>query len=121
MPDITVEVAGYPETLNASFRLVRKYGTVVMFGIQEGRRELGGSTPIDTGYLLLNEPTVIPCAGTGSGNPMGHVREMVDLKARGWWDPAVLVTHRMRFDEVDRAYRMYDDREDGIIKVVMEP
>ena len=33
-PDITVEAAGYPDTLDMSFRLVKPDGTVVVFGMQ---------------------------------------------------------------------------------------
>ena len=33
-PDITVEAAGYPDTLDMAFRLVRQFGTVIIFGIQ---------------------------------------------------------------------------------------
>ncbi|MCE2463357.1 MAG: zinc-binding dehydrogenase [Dehalococcoidia bacterium] len=35
-PDITVEAAGYPDTLDMSFRLVRPDGVVVVFGMQGG-------------------------------------------------------------------------------------
>ncbi len=121
MPDITIEAAGYPDTLNDAFRLVKKFGTVVMFGIQEGSKESEGATLVNTSYLIRNEPTVIPCGASGSGDPVGHVREMVGLKARGWWDPGELVTHRMSFDEVNDAYRMYEQRDDDVIKVVMAP
>ena len=121
MPDITIEAAGYADTLDDAFRLVRKYGKVIMFGIQEGARESKGATVVNTSYLLRNEPTVIPCGASGSGDPVGHVKEMIGLKARGWWDPGELVTHRMRLDDVNDAYRMYDQRDDGVIKVVMGP
>ena len=45
---------------------------------------------------------------------------MVDLRARGWADPAELITHRVGFSEIQQAYDMYEQREDNIIKVVMD-
>lgn len=117
--DITVEAAGYPETLNAAFRLVAKFGKVIIFGIQQGAGMHGNMTPIDTQYFLANTPTIIPTAGATSGDAIGHIENMVELKARGWWDPGEMVTHRMKFHEVKKAHDMYENREDGIVKVVM--
>ena len=45
---------------------------------------------------------------------------MIELKQRGWWDPAEMITHRVGFDDVKQAYDMYTDRADGMVKVVME-
>ena len=42
------------------------------------------------------------------------------LRQRGWCDPAPLVTHQVGFSDVQQAYDMYDQREDNIIKVVMD-
>ena len=33
-PDVIVEAAGYPETFNTCFRLVRQFGTIIIFGVQ---------------------------------------------------------------------------------------
>ena len=50
---------------------------------------------------------------------MAPIRTMVDLKQRGWCDPGQMVTHRLPFEEVQRAFEMYENQDDGIIKVVM--
>jgi S-(hydroxymethyl)glutathione dehydrogenase/alcohol dehydrogenase len=44
---------------------------------------------------------------------------MVNLKQRGIIDPGTLVTHRLTFEELQRAYDMYENHEDGVIKVVI--
>ena len=117
MADITVEAAGYPDTLNASLRLVAKGGKVIIFGVQEGLP--GHMTPVDTQFIIQNSPTIIPTVGARSPDPVAHIQSMVELKGRGWWDPGEMVTHRMRFDEVQTAYDKYENREDSMIKVVM--
>ena len=38
----------------------------------------------------------------------------------GLGDPAELITHRVGFSDMQNAYDMYEQREDGIIKVVMD-
>ena len=121
MPDITVEAAGYPDTLNAAFRLVARMGRVVIFGNQPGAGLPGSTTPVETRYFLQNAPTIIPSAAAYSSDPIGHIKNMVDLKARGWWDPGEMTTHRMKFDDVKKAYDVFENREDNVIKVALVP
>jgi threonine dehydrogenase-like Zn-dependent dehydrogenase len=35
-------------------------------------------------------------------------------------DPGVIVTHRIRFEDIAKAYYMYDKKEDGMVKVFAE-
>lgn len=115
--DITVEAAGYPDTLEAALRLVKNLGKTIIFGIQGG--VAGYRTPIDTSLLLRKAPTIIPTQGATSGDPITHIENMIELKERGWWDPGEMATHMMKFDDVQQAYDMYEQREDNIIKSVM--
>ncbi|MBM3934523.1 MAG: zinc-binding dehydrogenase [SAR202 cluster bacterium] len=117
MPDIVVEAAGYPETLNASIRLVGKFGRIMMFGVQEGGA--GHHIKVDTHPLMNNEATIIPAAAARSGDPIGHIETMIQLRRRGWWDPAEMITHHMKFNDIQKAFEMYERREDNMIKVVM--
>ena len=115
-PDITVEAAGYPDTLDQCFRLVRQFGTVVVFGIQTGN-----VVPVDTSAWMDQQPTIIPTNSSRSGDPMGSIKRMVALRERGWIDPGRLVTHRLGFDlaDVSKAYELYDQRPEGVLKVVI--
>ena len=119
MAEISVEAAGYPDTLNASLRLVAKFGKVIIFGIQGGLA--GDTTPLDTMNFFRSTPTIIPTVGAASGDAITHIENMIELKARGWWDPGEMLTHRMKFDEVTQAYDMYENREDNMIKVTLTP
>jgi L-iditol 2-dehydrogenase len=115
-PDVTVEAAGYPDTLDAVFRLVRQFGTVVIFGVQGG-----DIVPVDTRTWMDNQPTIIPTTGARSGDPITHIKNMVALKERGRVDPGRMVTHLLNFDveDVNKAYQMYEQRLDNVLKVVM--
>jgi len=109
--DIVVEAAGSPQAFNDCFRLVRKYGTIIMFASQDSPH----SVMLEDQMLILRQqPTLIGTAGGGSGIP-----DMVSLRERGWMDPGVLVTHRWSFNDVQKAYDMYDQHTDNVIKVVM--
>lgn len=117
LADIAVEASGFPDGLNAAIRSATKHGKVIIFGIQAGPR--GKLTEIDTQYFLRNAPTIIPTSGAGSGDPIGHIDRMIELKKRRWWDPGEMKTHEIGFSAVNEAYDKYENYEDEIIKIVM--
>ena len=114
-PDVVVEAAGYPDTFNMCFRLVRQFGTIIVFGIASE-----DWVPVEYHWLMDKQPRMIPTTGARSGDPISHIREIVSLRDRGWCDPAGLITHRMGLSDVQTAYDMYEQRTDEIIKVVMD-
>ncbi len=114
--EISVEAAGYPDTLNNVFKHVSKFGRCIIFGLIGGVEEM---TPLNFGQFFMNTPTIVPTVGAASGDAVGHIERMVELKERGWWDPGEMVTHRMAFDDVKAAYDMYENREDQMVKAVM--
>ncbi|MCH7493338.1 zinc-binding dehydrogenase [bacterium] len=112
--DVVVEAAGFPETFNMAIRLVRQYGTMMAFGIQPTP-----VIPIEHELMMTRQPTIIPSQGGHIPEPMAPIRAMVDMKKRGLIDPGKLVTHHLPFEELQKAYDMYEAHEDGVIKVVM--
>ena len=115
--EISVEAAGYPDTLEAALRHVAKRGKVIIFGIQEGVR--GDKTPLNTSLLMQANAAIIPTVGAQSGDAVSHIENMIALRERGWWDPGEMLTHRVSFNDVDAAYKMYDNRDDNVVKVSM--
>jgi threonine dehydrogenase-like Zn-dependent dehydrogenase len=95
-------------------KLVRQFGTAIIFGVQTD-----DFIPLEHNWLMEKQPRIIPTTGARSGNPIAHIQEIVALRERGWCDPAKLITHRLGFSEVQKAYDMYDQRQDNVIKVVM--
>ena len=116
--DISVEAAGYPDSLNNAFKHVnQRGGKVIIFGIQGADGD--GTVPLVFRGLFREGITVIPTQGATSGDAITHIRTMVELRERGWWDPGDMVTHEMAFGEVKRAYDMYENIADNVVKVVM--
>ena len=113
-PDVVVEAAGYPDTFNMCFRLVRQFGTIIIFGVQTDQW-----VSLEHHWLLDKQPRMIPTTGARSGDPISHIREIIGLRERGWCDPGKLITHRMGLSDVQTAYDMYEQRLDNVIKVVM--
>ena len=120
-PDIVVEAAGYSDTLNAALKLVKRFGIVLMFGIQQRSREHGFVVPMEYKDFRRSNARLIAAAAGHTNDVRGHIELMIELKRRGWWDPGELITHRMRFEDAQAAYDMYADHGGQVIKVVMEP
>lgn len=112
--DVVVEAAGYPDSFNTALRLVKQFGQVMVFGIQV--EEL---IPVEHNLLMERQPQLIPTTGGRLREPMAPIKTMVELKRRGWCDPGQMLTHRLPFEEVQRAFELYEGQQDGIIKVVM--
>ena len=111
---MVVEAAGYPDSFNTALRLVAQFGKVMVFGIQGDE-----FIPVEHNLLMERQPELIPTTGGRLREPMAPIRTMVDLKHRGWCNPGEMLTHRLPFEEVQRAFEMYENQEDGIVKVVM--
>jgi threonine dehydrogenase-like Zn-dependent dehydrogenase len=57
----------------------------------------------------------------GQTHMMRYMTPLLDLVAKGEIDPSFVITHRLRLDDAPQAYRMFRDKEDDCIKVVMKP
>ena len=76
----------------------------------------------------VNEPLKIPLEPFGYGmsdkqvygglNRGGRERQrrILRLMEHGKGDPTPMTTHEFGFDEIERAFRMMETKEDGIIK-----
>ena len=119
-PDIVIEAAGYSDTLNNALKMVKSFGTVVMFGIQQRSPEHDFVVPMEYRDFRVSNAQLISIAAGHTPDIRTHIETMIELKQRGWWNPAEMITHRLKFEEVKGAYDMYTDRGDEVVKVVME-
>ena len=46
--------------------------------------------------------------------------EILDLIGQGLIDTTPLITHRFPLSRIDEAYRLFENHEDGVIKVAVE-
>ena len=113
--DVVVEAAGTPETVNQAADLVRRFGTIVFFGLPEEE-----VFPFEFMKLARKMPTVIPTVSAASDDPTRAIKEAVSLVSQGRLDISWLVSHRVPFEEAPHAYEMYEGYQDNIVKVVME-
>jgi threonine dehydrogenase-like Zn-dependent dehydrogenase len=57
----------------------------------------------------------------GQTHMMRYMAPLMDRVARGEIDPSFVITHRLRLEDAPGAYKMFRDKRDECIKVVMKP
>ena len=112
--DVVVDASGSRDGLDTCVGLARDEGQVISFSLT-GNKPLSFNHPNWMGKNLQLNATVI----AATSQPVQEIRELVELRDRGWADPGLLKTHEMSFDQLPEAYEVYRKREDGVIKIAV--
>lgn len=89
--DVVIEATGSPSGLEASLKLVRPRGTVVLKSTHHG------SSSLDTSLIVVNEIKVV-------GSRCGRMRRAIDFLARRQVDLNYLVSERLPLEKGLRAF-----------------
>ena len=57
----------------------------------------------------------------GQTHVQKYMKPLLERIRRGDIDPSFVITHNVRLDDAPEAYRMFRDKQDQCIKVVMKP
>jgi threonine dehydrogenase-like Zn-dependent dehydrogenase len=98
--------------LRAAIHACRKGGTVSVPGVYGGFLD---KVPLGAAF---NKGLTIRMGQTHVQRYMPSLLGRID---RGEIDPSFVITHRVRLDDAPRAYKMFRDKRDECIKVVMKP
>ena len=112
-PDICIEAVGHQiDTVNDCVELVRKYGTVVSFGVPDHNvYALEYETFFRKNAVLM--ATVTP-------DWAKYLPRARDLFTATQAELSRLVTHRLPIRDAERAFRLYEQHEDGIMKALLD-
>ena len=50
-----------------------------------------------------------------------YLKPLLELIENGTIDPSFIVAHRLPLEDAPRAYRMFRDKQDSCIKIVLKP
>ena len=115
MADIAIEAAGRPETAHQVFDALRMHGTAIIFGITHDEDVF----PFDWNAMTSKLPKMIVTNSARSGNMPDTVAATVDLVSQGRLSLDHLMTHRMGWQDVGKAYELYSGKLDNSLKIVM--
>lgn len=104
--------AGAPTTINWSIDAVRKGGTVVLIAVYGPPWNLVNiGTAMNKGLNLQ----------MGQCNVKRHLPHLLAHIRAGRFDAKALITHRFPLEDAEEAYRLFDEKRDGVIKCVLIP
>jgi threonine dehydrogenase-like Zn-dependent dehydrogenase len=115
MADVAVEAAGRPETAHQVFDALRLHGTAIIFGIAHDEDVF----PFDWNAMTGKLPRMIVTNSARAGDMPDTVAATVDLVQQGRLSLQHLLTHRMGWQDVGRAYEVYSGKLENSLKVVM--
>jgi threonine dehydrogenase-like Zn-dependent dehydrogenase len=101
-----------PVALRAAIMACRSGGTISVAGVY------GGWIDKFPAGALMNRSLTIR---TGQTHVHRYLQPLLERIAKGEIDPSFVITHRMARDEAPAAYRMFRDKQDECIKVVLLP
>ena len=107
--DAVLEVAGAPETFRLAWACARPNAVVTVVALYDGPQVL----PLPDMYgknLTFKTGGVDGC----------RCGEILSLIAKGKLDTTPLITHRFPLKQIEEAYRIFENRLDGVIKVAVE-
>lgn len=115
--DIVVDATGDPAGFETCIKIVKRWGTFINFSLTGPIKE---RTSFFHQEWMRKACTIIPTQIAATAEPTKEIREMVALKDRGWVDPGKLKSHSLDFADVQKAYDMYANYTDEVIKVSMQ-
>jgi len=101
-----------PAVIRQTIMCCRKAGTVSIPGVYGGM-----SDKIPMGSLMNKGLTI----KTGQTHVHRYVPELLDHIRSGRIDPSFVVTHRIPLSEAPYGYKIFREKQDGCIKVVLDP
>jgi L-iditol 2-dehydrogenase len=112
-PDICIEAVGHQmETINDCLELVRKYGTVVAFGVPD-------HDVYALNYeIFFRKNALLMAAVTPEWTE--YLAKARDLFMANSKELSNLVTHRLPIRDAEAAFRMYERHEEGLVKAVLD-
>lgn len=108
--DVVVECAGTPDSFKIAFDSVRKGGSVSLMGMW------GEPVEVPLNDMVMNNITIF----TGLVD-CNRLEEIVQLIEAGRINTNFLITHRMRLDDILEAYRIFENKEDNVLKIAITP
>ena len=107
--DVVIEVAGSEDSFQLAWQSARPNATVSVVALYDRPQIL----PLPDMYdknLTFKTGGVDGC----------DCAEILSLIEQGMIDTTPLITHRYRLEDIEEAYRVFENREPGVIKVAID-
>ncbi len=111
MADAVVEAVGAPPAFRTAMRCTRAGGRVAVVGVYGSERY-----DLPMGMTWVRG---LDLRFSGMANIQNHWEEALSAVAQGGLDPTALITHRLRLEDAEEGYKLFQARD--AMKVVLTP
>ena len=112
--DVAIEALGTQQTFENCLRCLRPGGTLSSLGVYSGKLQL----PYQAFAAGLGDHRIVTTLCPGGKERMRRLMNMVRSKR---FDPTPLLTHSFPLDGINEGYRLFGERQDGVLKVAIRP
>ena len=112
--DVAIEALGTQQTFEACLRVLKPGGTLSSLGVYSSDLTI----PLAAFTAGLGDHTIITSLCPGGKERM---RRLMNVIMGGRVDLEPLVTHRYRLDDIEVAYELFMNQEDGFMKIAITP
>ena len=106
-----IEAVGLAETINTAAEVIKKGGTLSVVGFFPP-----GNIDFPMNTLLFKNATV-----KMGMTPQDNMRMLMGLLVDGKLDTSPLITHRMPFKEFEKAFTIFAEKQENVIKIILKP
>jgi alcohol dehydrogenase len=112
--DVAIEALGRQETFEAALRVLRPGGTLSSLGVYSTDLTI----PLDAIVAGIGDHRIVTTLCPGGKERMDRLMRTV---ASSRVDTRSLVTHRFNLEQVEKAYDLFANQRDGVLKVAITP
>jgi threonine dehydrogenase-like Zn-dependent dehydrogenase len=112
--DVAIEALGTQQTFESCLRCLRPGGTLSSLGVYSGKLQV----PYQAFAAGLGDYRIVTTLCPGGKERMRRLMSMVRSKR---FDPTPLLTHSFPLDRINEGYRLFGERQDGVLKVAVRP
>src|SRR3954454_4426769 len=112
--DVAIEALGTQTTFEDALRVLRPGGTLSSLGVYSGKLQV----PYDAFAAGIGDHRIVTTLCPGGKERM---RRLMEIIRHGRVDLTPLLTHRFALDEIEKAYELFGNRRDGVMKVAIKP
>jgi threonine dehydrogenase-like Zn-dependent dehydrogenase len=110
--DVAIEALGVQATFENALRVLTPGGTLSSVGVYSGHL----SVPLEGFHAGLGDQTIVTTLCPGGKERMGRLMRLVETQRI---DLRPLLTHTFDLDHIIDAYRLFEAREQGVLKVAV--
>jgi threonine dehydrogenase-like Zn-dependent dehydrogenase len=112
--DVAIEALGTQQTFQSALDATRPGGIVSSLGVYGGKLEV----PVESFVYGIGDKQILTTLCPGGKERM---RKLMELVRHEKLDLSPLITHHFALDDIEEAYELFGNQQDGVVKVALSP